>query len=94
MDKGIDVISGHSVTINERKNIVITGVKKIENFDNEEFLLETSAGPLGIKGKDLEIIKLDTYEGTIMIKGVVDAFSYFDTGKSKKENSIITKLFK
>ena len=35
MDKGIDVISGHSVTINERKNIVITGVKKIENFDNE-----------------------------------------------------------
>ena len=57
-------------------------------------MLETSAGPLGIKGKDLEIIKLDTYEGTIMIKGVVDAFSYFDTGKSKKENSIITKLFK
>ena len=84
----------HAVTINERKNLLISGVKKIDSFDNEEFLLETSAGPLGIKGKDLEIIKLDTYEGTIMIKGVVDAFSYFDTGKSKKENSIITKLFK
>ena len=84
----------HSISITERQNIQISGITKIDSFDNEEFLLETSAGPLGIKGKDLEIIKLDTYEGTIMIKGVVDAFSYFDTGKSKKENSIITKLFK
>ena len=58
MDKVIDTISGHSVTINERKNIVITGVKKIENFDNEEFLLETTMGFINIKGSDLEIIKL------------------------------------
>ena len=32
MDKGIDVISGHSVTINERKNIVLSGIKKLNNF--------------------------------------------------------------
>ena len=96
MNKDIDKLEllNHSISITERQNIQISGVTKIDSFDNEEFLLETSAGPLGIKGKDLEIIKLDTYEGTIMIKGVVDAFSYFDTGKSKKENSIITKLFK
>lgn len=96
MNKDTDKLEllNHSISIIERQNIQISGVTKIDSFDNEEFLLETSAGPLGIKGKDLEIIKLDTYEGTIMIKGVVDAFSYFDTGKSKKENSIITKLFK
>ena len=96
MNKDTDKLEllNHSISITERENIQISGITKIDSFDNEEFLLETSAGPLGIKGKDLEIIKLDTYEGTIMIKGVVDAFSYFDTGKSKKENSIITKLFK
>ena len=96
MNKDTDKLEllNHSISITERQNIQISGVTKIDSFDNEEFLLETSAGPLGIKGKDLEIIKIDTYEGTIMIKGVVDAFSYFDTGKSKKENSIITKLFK
>ena len=96
MNKDTDKLEllNHSISITERQNIQIRGITKIDSFDNEEFLLETSAGPLGIKGKDLEIIKLDTYEGTIMIKGVVDAFSYFDTGKSKKENSIITKLFK
>ena len=96
MNKDTDKLEllNHSISITERQNIQISGITKIDSFDNEEFLLETSAGPLGIKGKDLEIIKLDTYEGTIMIKGVVDAFSYFDTGKSKKENSIISKLFK
>ena len=96
MNKDTDKLEllNHSISITERQNIQISGITKIDSFDNEEFLLETSAVPLGIKGKDLEIIKLDTYEGTIMIKGVVDAFSYFDTGKSKKENSIITKLFK
>lgn len=96
MNKDTDKLEllNHSISITERQNIQISGITKIDSFDNEEFLLETSAGPLGIKGKDLEIIKLDTYEGTIMIKGVVDAFSYFDAGKSKKENSIITKLFK
>ncbi|MGN1296388.1 MAG: sporulation protein YabP, partial [Candidatus Aphodocola sp.] len=89
MNKDTDKLEllNHSISITERQNIQISGITKIDSFDNEEFLLETSAGPLGIKGKDLEIIKLDTYEGTIMIKGVVDAFSYFDTGKSKKENS-------
>lgn len=96
MNKDTDKLEllNHSISITERQNIQISGITKIDSFDNEEFLLETSAGPIGIKGKDLEIIKLDTYEGTIMIKGIVDAFSYFDTGKSKKENSIITKLFK
>ena len=96
MNKDTDKLEllNHSISITERQNIQISGITKIDSFDNEEFLLETSAGPLGIKGKDLEIIKLDTYEGTIMIKGIVDAFSYFDTGNSKKENSIITKLFK
>ena len=95
MDKGIDVISGHSVTINERKNIVITGVKKIENFDNEEFLLETNMGFMVIKGNDLEIIKLDTYQGNVSIKGKVNSFSYKETlNKKEKEESVFSKLFK
>lgn len=96
MNKETDKIEflNHNINITERQNVQVSGVTKIDSFDNEEFLLETTAGPLGIKGKDLEIIKLDTYEGTIMIKGVIDAFSYFDTSKTKKENSMIARLFK
>ena len=95
MDKVIDTISSHSVTINERKNIVITGVKKIENFDNEEFLLETTMGFINIKGSDLEIIKLDTYQGNVSIKGKIDSMVYLDSNNKKdNDNSLLNKLFK
>ena len=51
-------------------------------------------GPLGIKGRELEIIKLDTYEGSIVIKGIVDGFTYLDSSKKKKEDTVVARLFK
>lgn len=96
MDKDNDKVElmSHNITITERQNIIISGITKIDSFDSEEFLLETNTGPLGIKGRELEIIKLDTYDGTITIKGIIDGFSYLDTGKTKKEDSMISRLFK
>ena len=93
MDK-IDTISSlnHNITINERKNIIITGVKRIESFDNEEFLLETTMGNIIIKGDNLEIIKLDTYQGSVSIKGTVFSLGYTDN--IKKEEGVFSKLFK
>ena len=97
MDKVKEVDNGfnHGITLVERKNIVISGVKKIESFDSEEFLMETTLGFLVIKGSDLEIIKLDTYQGNVSIKGQVDSLSYMDKDmKKEKDNSFISKLFK
>jgi len=86
----------HGISVAERKNIIVSGVKKIESFDNEEFLMDTTLGYLVIKGEGLEIIKLDTYQGNVSIKGKVDSFIYTDNNISKKDkdNSIISKLFK
>ena len=85
----------HGLTIAERKSIIVTGVKKIESFDNEEFLMETTLGFLVIKGNELEIIKLDTYQGNVSIKGRIDSMVYTDTGmKKSKEESFLGKLFK
>lgn len=94
MDK-MDTISSftHSITLNERKNIIISGVKKIDSFDEEEFKLETTMGNLIIKGEELEIIKLDTYQGNVSIKGKVDSINYTE-GKKEKESSMFNKLFK
>lgn len=86
---------GHVVTLSERKNIVITGVKKIESFDNEEFLMETNMGFIVLKGEELEIIKLDTYQGNVSIKGKIDSMAYLDSNNKKdNDNSLLNKLFK
>ncbi|MDD3341834.1 MAG: sporulation protein YabP [Bacilli bacterium] len=85
----------HSVSITERKNIVITGVKKIESFDDEEFLMETNMGFIVLKGESLEIIKLDTYQGNVSIKGKVHNLQYMENKAGKtKEDGVFGKLFK
>ncbi len=97
MDKVQDMNNSfnHGLTITERKNLVISGVKKIESFDNEEFLMETTLGFLVINGSELEIIKLDTYQGNVSIKGRIDSLMYLDENlKKDKDSSLLNKLFK
>jgi len=85
----------HNVNITGRKNINITGVKKIENFDENEFLLDTNMGYLLIKGSSLEIIKLDTYQGDVSIKGKIDSLGYTEKNSKKQKNeSMLSRLFK
>ena len=88
-------MGSHNINITGRKNINITGVKKIDNFDENEFLLETNMGYLLIKGNNLEIIKLDTYQGDVTIKGKIDSLNYTEsTSKKQKSESVLSKLFK
>ena len=93
--KEIEASFNHGLSLAERKNIVVTGVKKIESFDSNEFMIDTTLGFLNIKGEELEIIKLDTYQGNVSIKRKVDALIYLKKKKKKdKESSFISKLFK
>ena len=93
--KDIEASFNHGISLAERKNIVVTGVKKIESFDNEEFLMDTTLGFLTIRGDGLEIIKLDTYQGNVSIKGRIDSLVYTDNEIKKiKEESFLGKLFK
>lgn len=94
MDKEI-ITGNHTVNLVKRSSINISGVKKIENFNENEFLLETIMGYMTIKGHGLEIIKLDTYQGDVAIKGKIDSIVYSDiSNKKNKEESIFSKLFK
>ena len=93
--KEMEASFNHGITLAERKNIVVTGVKKIESFDSEDFLMDTTLGFLNIKGSELEIIKLDTYQGNVSIKGKINSMAYLDDGNVKnKEDTFLSKLFK
>lgn len=97
MDKPDNSINNysHGVSLFEKKSLVITGVKKIENFDKEQFLLETIMGFMLIKGKELELVKLDTLQGNITIKGTINCIDYIEENlKKNKEESIFSRLFK
>ena len=51
-------------------------------------------GVLLLKGEGLEILRLDTHDGNVRIKGKINSFNYLENKEKMKEESIFTKLFK
>lgn len=84
----------HNVMIKDRKVMEITGVKQIDSFDANEFLIETAQGWMLIQGKDLTLGKLDTERGDVIIRGLIESLSYVSNKKGNPKESMISKLFK
>ena len=86
----------HTLNMIDRKKITISGVKKVDSFDSEEFLIESVMGYIVLKGSELELLKLDTKDGVVSIRGLINSINYVDEGvnKKKQENSVISRLFK
>lgn len=97
MDKTKDIADtfNHAVQLSERKNIVVTGVKKLDSFDDTEFFAETVMGHILIKGEGLELLKLDTFQGSLSIKGRINSITYLEQNNKKiKADNIMARLFK
>lgn len=89
-----DLIEDHQVIIKGRQSIDITGVKEIDSFDNEEFLLQTNMGYLVIRGQQLQLKNLNVTNGQVEIKGRVDDLTYVDEGQAETAKGFFSKLFR
>lgn len=84
----------HDVTLKGRRQLDITGVKQVESFDNEEFLLETVMGFLSVRGQNLHMKNLNVEQGIVSIEGKVFDLVYLDQGQQDKSKGFFGKLFK
>src|SRR5690625_4923150 len=82
----------HYLKINNRKELDITGVKEVDSFDNEEFLLETVMGYLVVRGENLQVKNLDVGERSDTIKGKIYELSYVDEHHQEKNKGFFSKL--
>ena len=87
-------IKKHCVSINERKEVFIDGILKLDSFDKNEFLISTSKGYLHIKGKDLTLGTMDMDKGTLSINGSIDSVSYLNSSTEQNKEGFFKKLFK
>ncbi|PAV28571.1 sporulation protein YabP [Virgibacillus profundi] len=88
------VQNDHFVKMNNRKSLEISGVKEVDSFDNEEFLLETQMGYLIVRGQNLQLKNLDVGEGLVTIKGKIYELSYVDEQQQEKAKGFFSKLFR
>lgn len=87
-------VQEHDVIMRGRRLLDITGVKQVESFDNEEFLLETVMGFLAIKGQNLQMKNLDVDKGIVSIKGKIYDLVYLDDHNGEKAKGLFSKLFR
>ncbi|MDT8862654.1 sporulation protein YabP [Alkalihalobacillus sp. MEB130] len=84
----------HDVILKARRQLDITGVKQVESFDNEEFLLETVMGFLSVRGQNLHMKNLNVEQGIVSIEGKVYDLVYLDQSQEDKSKGFFGKLFK
>ncbi|WNS75556.1 MULTISPECIES: sporulation protein YabP [unclassified Bacillus (in: firmicutes)] len=87
-------VQDHDVIMRGRRLLDITGVKQVESFDNEEFLLDTVMGFLAIKGQNLQMKNLDVDKGVVSIKGKIFDLVYLDDQHGDKAKGFFSKLFR
>ena len=83
----------HKVSITNKKDLLIEGVKTIDSFDSNEFLVETIMGYMHIEGKGLMLGKMDNDNEELTIKGEINKLEYVNSNKDK-EKSFLKKIFK
>lgn len=81
-DKRNELSKPHSITVNERESITITGVEEVENFDEREIVLFTERGNLVLEGEDFKINTLSVESGDMEISGFLVNLRYSENAKS------------
>ena len=85
----------HSISMEDRERIAITGVRDVLSFDEEGILVDTEAGMLLLRGSGLHVGRLDVEEGHVAVDGMVDSLEYSEGGQfAKNKGSLLGRIFK
>lgn len=66
----------HSLTLQERKKLSVTGVKRIIYYDESGAQLDTDQGRLTVGGQQLQVSELSVQTGQLEISGLVEQLQY------------------
>ena len=90
-----NISKSHKLSMDNRKRLMLTGIKDVISFDLTRILLESTLGMIHIKGSDIKVTRLSLEKGEVDIEGTVDSIVYSDVkdyGETGK--SILKRMFK
>ena len=73
----------HQVVLEDREQLMISGVEEVESFDENSILLSTAQGDLEVQGEGLHIEKLSLDGGDLKVEGLVNALIYQPRGRER-----------
>lgn len=66
----------HSITMDDRCKLTVTGVVDVESFDETMIVMNTSQGNLVVRGSGLHIGKIALDNGDMRVEGMISELSY------------------
>ena len=82
--------SPHTLYLEDRKKLVVTGVTDVRGFDGENVRLVTDLGALNVTGEGLQVTRLSLETGEVTVEGALNAFSY---AAAPKSGGLFAKVF-
>ena len=70
----------HSLTLDERQRLTVTGVQEVEEFNEDSISVQTVKGLLLVRGSGLRVEKLEKEAGELRLSGSVSELAYEDAG--------------
>ncbi len=80
LQDGVAEARAHTLTIEERKKITMTGVESVTAFSPQQISLNLSGGKLVITGSDLKITAFSKTSGTFSATGNISSLRYGGAG--------------
>lgn len=85
----------HKMAIQNRKSALLTGVRDVIAFDENQVILDTELGLLTIKGKELHINRLTLEKGEADLEGQLDSLVYSSNeALHRSGESLFARLFR
>jgi sporulation protein YabP len=85
----------HSILMENREKVTITGVQDVDSFDEGMVLLVTDLGYITLHGIDLHISKLNLEEGQLIVEGEILGMEYSDNeGLRSKGGGFFGRIFR
>lgn len=81
----------HSLMLDNRKSLSMTGVIDVSGFDDQTVNVKTSLGTLVVKGSLLHINKLNLESGDVSIDGEINSLQYLSNNRDKSLRSRLLK---
>ncbi|MBR1659139.1 MAG: sporulation protein YabP [Oscillospiraceae bacterium] len=69
----------HSLTLEDRSRLSLSGVEEVASFDEGEIVLRTALGGLTVGGEGLTVSRLDVGDGNVEVQGKISELRYDDT---------------
>lgn len=91
---GEKISNEHRLVMENRQQIALTGVHKVQSFDPKEIVLETELGTLSIKGEQLGIKTLKLEEGMVDLEGHVGALIYHRNMSEGSRQKFLNRIFR